>query len=133
MSVNSFTIGGIQYNAAIASAVDQDTLMSLLSASLIERWVTAASAGAEVGEKIVIAMFMSMPQVTKQACAKILMGKVVINGTQQQVTAADFGGRMVEYNQLLAALLEWNLGDFFVWLPSVLESEELKAAESEAK
>ncbi len=133
MSVKSFTIGGIQYNAAMASAVDQDALMSLLSAAIIERWLTAAKVGTSIGSDIIVGMFMCMPQPTKQACASILMGKVLVNGTQQAVTAADFGGKMVNYNQLLAALLEWNLGDFFDWLPSAIASEELKAAEDEAQ
>ncbi|EMW3234951.1 hypothetical protein ACMFMQ_23310 [Pseudomonas aeruginosa] len=118
MSVKSFTIGGVQYNAAMASAVDQDRLMSLLSAAVLERFATAAAAGLEVDENVLCSMFMSMRQEAKAQAAQMLMGRVLINGTERTVSVADFGGRMVQYNQLLAELLRWNLSDFFDWLPS---------------
>jgi hypothetical protein len=117
MSVKAFTIGGVQYNAAMASAVDQDRLMSLLSAAVLERFATAAQASLEVDEKVLSMMFMSMRQDVKSQVAQMIMAKVVVNGTDRPVTVADFGGRMVQYNQLLAELLRWNLSDFFDWLP----------------
>lgn len=116
MSVKSFTIGGAQYNAAMASAVDQDRLMSLLSAGLIERSLTAATTGKDMDSAILVPMFMAMPQAVKSQAADILAGRVLLNGTDRPVTAADFGGKMVQYNQLLAELLRWNLSDFFDWL-----------------
>lgn len=118
MHAKSFTIGGVQYNAAMASAVDQDRLMSLLSAAVLERFATAAAAGLEVDENVLCSMFMSMRQEAKAQAAQMLMGRVLINGTERTVSVADFGGRMVQYNQLLAELLRWNLSDFFDWLPS---------------
>ncbi|KAB0489690.1 hypothetical protein [Pseudomonas vancouverensis] len=118
MSVKPFTIGGVQYNAAMASAVDQDRLMSMLSGAVLERFATAAHAGLEVDGQVLCAMFMSMRQDVKAQVSQMLMGKVLINGTERPVTVADFGGRMVQYNQLLAELLLWNLSDFFDWLPS---------------
>ena len=121
MSVKSFTIGGTQYNAAMASAVDQDRLMSLLSGALLSRWITAAQNDVPVGDHLLTCMFMNMGQEIKQQCADILMRQVLLNGTQQRITAADFGGKMVQYNQLLTELLKWNLDDFFVWLPAAVE------------
>ena len=118
MSVKPFTIGGVQYNAAMASAVDQDRLMSLLSGAVLERFATAAQAGIEVDDQVLCSMFMSMRQDVKTQVANVLMGKVLVNGTERPVTVADFGGKMVQYNQLLAELLRWNLSDFFDWLPS---------------
>lgn len=118
MSVKPFTIGGVQYNAAMASAVDQDRLMSLLSGAVLERFATAAQAGIEVDDQVLCSMFMSMRQDVKAQVANTLMGKVLINGTERPITVADFGGKMVQYNQLLAELLRWNLSDFFDWLPS---------------
>ncbi|MGH9928339.1 MAG: hypothetical protein ACREA9_03815 [Pyrinomonadaceae bacterium] len=120
MSVKSFTIGGVQYNAAMASAVDQDKLLSLLSGAVIERAMVAARSGIELDEKVLAPMFMAMPQAMKSQVTELLMSKVVVNGTSQPVTVADFGGKMVQYNQLLAELLRWNLSDFFAWLPAVL-------------
>lgn len=124
MSVKSFTIGGVQYNAAMASAVDQDKLLSLLTAPLIERAYAAAREGKELDNDILMPMFMGMPQQTKAQVVEILMGRVVINGADRPISVADFGGKLVQYNQLLAELLKWNLGDFFEWLPSVQSDEK---------
>lgn len=128
MSVKAFAIGGAQYNAAMASAVDQDRLMSLLSAALIERSMTAAAIDKDLDDSILVPMFMAMPQAAKTQVAGILMGRVVLNGTTQPVTAADFGGKMVQYNHLLAELLRWNLGDFFDWLRDAHAEEKRRLA-----
>ncbi len=133
MSVKPFTIGGVQYNAAMASAVDQDRLMSLLSAAVLERFTTAAQAGLEVDEKVLAAMFMSMRQEVKAHVVSILMTRVFLNGTERAVTVADFGGKMVQYNQLLAELLRWNLSDFFEWLPSEEKNARQGGPESAAQ
>lgn len=133
MSVKPFTIGGVQYNAAMASAVDQDRLMSLLSAAVLERFATAAQADVEVDEKVLSMMLMSMRQEVKSQVAQMLMGKVLINGTERPVTVSDFGGKMVQYNQLLAELLRWNLSDFFDWLPSAVKDARQDGQESPAQ
>ncbi|MHC3822502.1 hypothetical protein [Pseudomonas sp. G3-19] len=132
MSVKAFTIGGVQYNAAMASAVDQDRLMSLLSAAVLERFATAAGAGLEIDDKVLSAMFMSMRQDVKAQVTQMLMTRVFINGTERAVTVSDFGGKMVQYNQLLAELLRWNLSDFFDWLPSGEKSPRQPGMESVA-
>ena len=133
MSVKSFTVGGVQYNAAMASAVDQDRLMSLLSAAVLERFAPAAQAGSEVDNQVLCSMFMSMRQDAKAQAVQILMTRVFINGTERTVTVADFGGKMVQYNQLLAELLRWNLSDFFDWLPSGEKGPRQPGAESAAQ
>lgn len=133
MSVKPFTIGGMQYNAAMASAVDQDRLMSLLSGAVLERFATAAQAGIEVDDQVLCSMFMSMRQDVKAQVVQILMTRVFINGTERAVTVADFGGKMVQYNQLLAELLRWNLSDFFDWLPSGEKGPRQPGAESAAQ
>ena len=133
MSVKSFTVGGVQYNAAMASAVDQDRLMSLLSGAVLERFATAAQAGIEVDDQVLCSMFMSMRQDVKGQVVQILMTRVFINGTERAVTVADFGGKMVQYNQLLSELLRWNLSDFFEWLPSGAKSPGQPGAESAAQ
>ena len=133
MSVKPFTIGGVQYNAAMASAVDQDRLMSLLSGAVLERFATAAQAEIEVDDKVLCSMFMSMRQDVKSQVVQILMTRVFINGTERAVTVADFGGKMVQYNQLLAELLRWNLSDFFDWLPSGAKGARQEGAASAAQ
>lgn len=126
--VKSFTVGGVQYNAAQAGAVDQDKLLSLLTGAIIERALTSARNGIELDDAVLIPMFMAMNQAAKTQVAGVLMAQVVINGGNQPVTLADFGGKMVHYNTLLAQLLRWNLSDFFDWLPSVLKDAESKQA-----
>ena len=133
MSVKSVTIGGVQYNAAMASAVDQDRLMSLLSAAVIERFATAAAADLEVDDQVLCSMFMSMRQDVKAQVAQMIMARVLINGTERPVTVADFGGKMVQYNQLLSELLRWNLSDFFDWLPSGAKGARQEGAASAAQ
>ncbi|MFL1477871.1 hypothetical protein [Pseudomonas grimontii] len=133
MSVKSFTVGGVQYNAAMASAVDQDRLMSLLSAAVLERFATAAGAGLEVDDQMLCAMFMSMRQDVKAQVAQMIMARVLINGTERPVTVADFGGKMMQYNQLLSELLRWNLSDFFDWLPSGAKGARQEGAASAAQ
>lgn len=121
--VKQFVVGGVAYNAAMASAVEQDRLLSLLTAPIMERAIAAAKAGIEMDDKVLAPMLMAMPQATKEQVASILMGRVVINGGDRTVTLADFGGKMVQYNILLAELLRWNLSDFFDWLPVALSGD----------
>lgn len=131
--VKAFTVGAKTYNAVMASAVKQDELLSLLTAPLMERALAAAQVGKEMDDAILGPMFMSMPHVTKTKIAEILMNQVFIAGTSIPVTVEDFSGRMVEYNQLLAKLLRFNLSDFFDWLPSVLVAEDQTAAPENAQ
>lgn len=133
MSVTSITVGNATYNAGQAPAVEQDKLMSLLSARLIERAVIMAKQGESVDRHLVTSMFMTMPQDVKSQVAEIMLRPVVIAGTTQKVTVQDFGGKMVQYNQLLAELFEWNLSDFFDYLRSVLSAEPVAATNQEVK
>lgn len=133
MTVTSITIGNVTYNAGQAPAVEQDKLMSLLSARLIERAVIMAKQGQSVDKSLVTSMFMAMPQETKSQVSDILLRAVTIAGTTQKVTVQDFGGKMVQYNRLLAELFEWNLSDFFDYLRSVLNVEAVAKMEQEVK
>lgn len=118
--VQAFTVCDKTYNAVMASAVKQDELLSMLTATLLERALAAAGAGQVLDDSVVGPMLMAMPTTTKVKVASIIMNSVFINGTEIPVTINDFSGRMVEYNQLLAKLLMWNLGDFSSWLSSAL-------------
>lgn len=131
--VKSFKVGKSQYNAGMASAVDQDKLLSLLTGAIIERAMVAAKSGFEIDDAVLVPMFMAMNHALKCQVAELLMGKVVVNGTDRAVSVSDFGGKMVEYNSLLAQLLRWNLSDFFDWLPSVLSGVRADQAESAAR
>lgn len=121
MYVSSFTVGNTTYNAVMASAVDQDKLLGYLTQPLMERAVKLAQEGHDTDESVIVPMLMALPPALKLEVSKVLMGSVVINGTEQKVTTEDFRGRTVEYNTLLAKLLMWNLSDFFTWLASVVK------------
>lgn len=125
--VKQFTIGGCSYNAMMASAADQDRLMSLLSAGLIARAVAMAQTGKQIGDDVLVPMFMAMPHEQKAPVAAILMNNVKINGNNQSnVDIEHFRNKLVQYNQLLAELLRWNLGDLFTYLADVTKDEAQK-------
>jgi len=119
--VKAFTVGAKTYNAAMASAVRQDELLSMLAADLIGRAMVAAKIGKTIDDHIVTTMMMGMHYAAKTKIAEIIMNQVFIAGTTIPVTVDDFSGRMVEYNQLLAKLLVFNLGDFSSWLQSAID------------
>lgn len=113
MNVKSFTVGEQVFNATMASAVKQDELLGLLSAKIFLGFEVASRKGETLGEKEIMVMLMTLPIETKNKIASILTEKVFLNGTQIPVSVKDFQGKMVEWNKLLAQLLQWNLSDFF--------------------
>ena len=119
-TIKSFTIGNATYNAVMASAVKQDELLSLLTGTIIERGLSVMRMGGELGDRVLVPMFMSLHHDIKTRAAAILMERVVVHGGQVPVTVESFAGQMVNYNTLLSQLLQWNLADFFTWLDSVL-------------
>lgn len=127
--VKTFTVGNLTVNAAMASAVQQDELLSLLSATLLSRAATAAQVNVEMGEQILIPMFMSMPQQLKKQVVGLITQKVMISGTETPVTVNDFAGKMVEWNTLLSQLILWNLEGFFSWLDAAVKSASPPAAD----
>lgn len=120
-NIKSFTVGNATYNAVMASAVKQDELLSLLTGTIMERGLAAMRLGGELDDRVLVPMFMSLPYDVKTRAAAILMDKVVIHGGSVPVTVDSFAGQMVNYNTLLAQLLQWNLADFFTWLGDVLK------------
>lgn len=119
--VQAFTVGAKTYNAAMASAVKQDELLSMLAPTLIDKAMIAAGLGKSLDDKIVRTMMMGMQYAAKVKVADIIMNQVLISGTTIPVTIDDFSGRMVEYNELLSKLLMFNLGDFSSWLQSAID------------
>lgn len=116
MSVKSFQIGSLTVNAAMAPALEQDEVLSLIGSGIIQRATELARAGEQVGEVMLASMFATMPHQVKQRVSNILLSKAVTAGTETRVTVADFQGKMVQYNLLLAQLTLWNFDDFFIWL-----------------
>lgn len=123
MATKSFTVGSMSVNAAMASAIAQDELLSVISSEIIQRAAVAARSGLEMGEKILVPMLMAMPSQAKQRVANVLLERAFVSGTERKVSVADFQGRMVEYNTLLAQILLWNFEDFFTWLSDAVKSD----------
>lgn len=123
MSTKSFTVGSMSVNAAMASAIAQDEVLSVISSEVIQRAAVAARGGLEMGEKILVPMFMAMPSQAKHRVANVLLERAFVSGTERKVSVADFQGRMVEYNTLLAQILLWNFEDFFTWLSDAVRSD----------
>lgn len=115
-TVKSFSVGSMTVNAAMPSALEQDEVLSLIGAQVISRAVNAATVGHTVGVDSLTNMFVCMPSEIKHRVATILLGKVMTHGTGTAITIADFQGKLIEYNKLLAELTLWNYGDFFAWL-----------------
>ena len=122
VETKTFDIGGRSFTGFMASAVKQDKLLSLLSARLFVVFESAAKLGAEVNERNISIALMSLPSEVKAEVADIKKKKIFPTGTQIRVSAKDFQGQMVQWNQLLAKLLIWNLSDFFDLLRSDLQN-----------
>lgn len=112
----SFTVGEVNVNAAMASAIEQDEVLSIVSSEMISRAAIASRNGLEMGEAILIPMFMSMPSQAKQRVAGVLLSRCFVSGGTRKLTVADFQSKMVDYNTLLAQLTLWNFADFFTYL-----------------
>ena len=119
--LKSFTVGSVSVNAAMASAIEQDEVLSLISSEVVQRAYVASRSNIEMGEKVLMSMFFSMPSQVKQRVAGILLGRSMHSGTERKVTVADFHGKMVEYNTLLAQLTLWNFEDFFTYLSDAVK------------
>ncbi len=128
MYVKSFQIGSLTINAAMPSALEQDEVLSLIGADIIQRAAIMARQGEQAGEAMLTSMFLSMHHQVKQRVATLLLSKAIVTGTKTPLSIADFQGKMIEYNTLLAQLTLWNFDDFFIWLgDAVKESAPAQA------
>ena len=110
------------------SALEQDEVLSLIGADIIQRAAIMARQGEQAGEAMLTSMFLSMHHQVKQRVATLLLSKAIVTGTKTPLSIADFQGKMIEYNTLLAQLTLWNFNDFFIWLgDAVRESAPAQA------
>lgn len=133
MQNRSFTVGDKVVVAAMASAVRQDELLSIIAAPIFQSFAVAAQQGIPVNVKSIALRLMTFKPEDKARIVDILTEKAVLQGTQIRVSQKDFQGHMVEWNTLLAELLRWNLDDFFELLRSDLEPHEAEAKDAEAR
>lgn len=122
MAIVSFTVGSVSYNAATASALEQDEVLSLIGLEVM-RTVFSNTPDAKP-EKALVPMFMTLPQGVKKRVSDILCSKLFVAGqTETTVSVHDFECRMVEWNQLLSELMVRNFKDFFIWQASERDAD----------
>ncbi|WP_289281568.1 MULTISPECIES: hypothetical protein [unclassified Methylophaga] len=113
--VESFTVGNTTYNVARASAVQQDEVLSILTAALIQRLVAAGENNIDADESVLFPMMMSLPFQVKQKFDELLMSRITISGREDFIGYKDFDGKVTDYNRLRAKVLKWNLEGFFTY------------------
>lgn len=126
------TVSDVTYNCAMASAMQQDEILSILSSTLMQRAFVAAKNGIPFDEKSLMPLVMSLPYDAKSRVASALLEKVYVNGTTVPVSIKDFAGKMVDYNTLISRLVEFNFADFFTWLQSVVESDQATTSKNQS-
>lgn len=133
MNVKTFAVGDKTISAAMASAVGQDELLSIISQPIFQSFLIAAQGGVEVTTKQLALRLMTFKPAEKARIVDILTERAYLQGTETRVSPKDFQGHMMQWNMLLAQLLEWNVGDFFDSLSADLKplSDAAKAAENQ--
>lgn len=126
MSIETVEVGGVKYNIAQASAVDQKRLMHLLAARLT--YNVGKDVSVDLDETFLMGALMGASEADFDEIAKITLYKTAINGESKLVDLADFQGRLTEYYQLVAAAVNVNMRDFLSWLESARQPKDASAA-----
>lgn len=126
MQTRVFEVGEKRYDVAMASAVKQDELLSILSRHMVIASSVAKQQGAELNENSVMIALMSMPVDIKKKIVDIVTEMAIEVGTTNRVSVKDFTGKMVEWNLFIARLIMWNLADFFDLLASANLEKSLR-------
>lgn len=121
-----------QYTIVRASALAQSEVLSLLSATIAERWASMPSTSREkVANDVLLPMMFSMPIHIKVKLHNLLIPQASKGGTPINLDIEYFQGKMVEYHRLLADLVFWNLDDFFTYIANVLNEDQTTATTKE--
>lgn len=113
MQTRVFEVGEKRYDVAMASAVKQDELLSILSRHMVIASCVAKQQGTELNENSVLIAVMALPVDIKKKIVDIVTEMAIEVGTTNRVSVKDFAGKMVEWNLFIARLIMWNLADFF--------------------
>lgn len=130
MTTKVFEANGKQFEIAMASAVEQNELLSLVAPHLLSLATAKAVQQEDINEDSVFISLILMPKATKDRVETILTSKATPVGQSYKMDIKDFDGAIVEWNKLVAKLLMWNLGDFFVLLADA-QKQGMKKAVSE--
>lgn len=131
MTTKIFEANGKRYEVAMATAVKQDELLSLIAQRMFIASGIAQNADSKLNENSVMIALMTMQREEKEAIAKILTEQAIEIGTTNNVSIKDFEGNIVEWNRFIARLIMWNLGDFFVLLASENLEKMMRTGASE--
>lgn len=120
-TIQSFTIGSMTINASMPNPFEQDEAMSLIGSGLVQRAVIAARNNIEMGEDMLINIFIALDYPIKCRVAGILLSKAFVAGTETKADVSYFQGKLCSYNKLLAQLVLWNYSDFFTYWRDALK------------
>lgn len=122
MLIKSFTVSGVQYNVAMATAVNQRSAMLVLSKYVMTNAVTLAQTGKKIDSDFIKGILVVLPEDKLIELDNLLLQQAMVHGTSTSVSINDFQGKTFSYFGLLAQVIEYNLADFFTWLDCELES-----------
>ena len=112
--IKTVRVGSDSYNVKLASAIDQKTLMLLVSPRIT--FNSAASATEEIDVPMIKGSLLTTPEEDFDRIAEIVLGSVVKSGGTDSITIDDFRTDMNGYFTLIAGAIKANLNDFFCWL-----------------
>ena len=123
--IKTFTAGDTTVNAAMPSAIEQDELLSLVSATFVTYVgnICKNNPDATIDSKGTALLISALPHHIKQRMSDILLSKVFVASTNTKVTVSDFSGKMMTLNTLLAELFLWVYADFFDYVQNANKDE----------
>ena len=124
--IKSVNVGGVTYNVAHASAVDQKTLMHHIGT--ITAMHSARGQVETIDSNMLIGVLLAIPEATFDAVAGIALCKTVKHGSSETVDISQFQGDMLNYHKLVAEAVKVNLSDFFTYLDDVNRSVRQQSA-----
>ncbi len=112
--IKSITVGGVCYNVAQAPADKQKDLMLLVAGVVAIR--AQQTQVKEIDTDLLLGTLIMMPKDKFDQIAQIVLYKTIINGEKTPVDIKAFQGKMLNYTQLVAEAVAYNLDDFFIYL-----------------
>lgn len=111
--------------------MSQAEVLSILSPSIIQRWSMLNAPVINVVEEFLLLYVIGLPYDIKTKLHTLLLsGMTKDEGVF--VDIKDFSGKMMEYHEIIAESIKWNLDDFFTYMDNV-HRKEIKAVEAGKK
>ena len=114
MNIETVEVGGIKYNVAQASAVDQKKLLHMMAARLT--YAVGKDTEVALDVNFIFGGLMAMSEADFDTVAKLVLYKAAVNGESQLVDIANFQGKITDFYMLVAEATICNLRDFLDWL-----------------